>query len=149
MAAKRYGPRLAASFAALALLGTAAGCSHSPSTQKTTTTTRPRPGTLTNPVAPSIYSVGLDRFVESVEVGGKVLEVSPPPKHAAAFVTAAQAQVMFDAYDAFSGIYKFDVFGLGDATLEQTAAQTTSFMGPAVAAVPAVSDAGEARSTTS
>ncbi len=97
MAAKRYGPRLAASFAALALLGTAAGCSHSPSTQKTTTTTRPRPGTLTNPVAPSIYSVGLDRFVESVEVGGKVLEVSPPPKHAAAFVTAAQAQVMFDA----------------------------------------------------
>jgi hypothetical protein len=130
MAAKRYGPRLAASFAVFAVLGTAAGCSHSPTAQ-TTTTTKIRPGTPSDPVAPSIYSVGRDRFVESVEVGGKVLEITPPPKLAAPLVTSEQAQMMFDAYDAFSGIYKFDLLGLGDATLEQTAVRTTSFTMPA------------------
>ncbi len=129
MAAKRYGPRLAASFAALAVLGTVASCSHSPSAQ-TTTTTKFRAGTPSDPVAPSIYSVGLDRFVESVEVGGKVLEITPPSKLASPLVTASQAQVMFDAYDAFTGIYKFDLLGLGDATLEQTGVRTTSFTMP-------------------
>jgi hypothetical protein len=142
MAAKRYGPMLAASFAALAVLGTAAGCSHSPTAQ-TTTTTRPGPGTPSDPVAPSIYSVGRDRFVESVEVGGKVLEITPPSKLAAPLVTAAQAQAMFDAYDAFSGIYKFDLLGLGDATLEQTVVRTTSFAMPARAGA-----AGEQHSTS-
>ncbi len=147
MAAKRYGPRVAAAFAAFAVLVTAAGCSHSPSAQ-TTTTTRPRPGTPTDPVAPSIYSVGRDRFVESVQVGGTVLEITPPSKLASPLVTPAQAQAMFDAYDAFSGIYKFDLLGLGDATLEQAAVRTTSFTLHAPPDARAGSDLSTTTSTT-
>lgn len=125
MAAKRHPSRLASAIAALAVLGAVAGCSQAARVQATTTT-HPRPGTPSNPVAPSIYSVGADRFVESVELGGKVLVVTPPPKDAVPTVTAAQARSMFDAYDAFSGIYKFDLLGLGEATLEQTTSRSPS-----------------------
>jgi hypothetical protein len=132
MAENRYRPRLAASFAALAVVGAAAGCSHSTAV-KSTTTTRPRPGTPTNPVPPSVYSVGAERFLESIDVGGTVLLVSPPPKDAAPSVTAVQAASMFDAYEAFNGIYKFELLGLGVATLDQTPShpsQATSYLVP-------------------
>ena len=79
MAAKRRPSRLASAVCVLAVVGAVAGCSQAPHVQATTTT-RPRPGTPSNPVAPSIYSAGANRFVESVEVGGKVLVVTPAPK---------------------------------------------------------------------
>ncbi len=135
MAAKRHRSGLAASVAALAVIGVAASCSHTPRVQSTTTT-RPRPGTPTNPVQPSIYSVRAGRFVESVQLGDKVLEVNPAPQQPAPPVTAAQASSMFEAYDAFNGIYKFDMLGLGDATLNQTSPQTTSYMVPSAYVVP-------------
>ena len=109
--------------AVLSLLGAVAGCSRAAHVQATTTT-RPRPGTPARPVAPSSYSVHLGRFVESVELAGKLLEVNPPPEQATPLVTAAQAKSLFEAYEAFNGIYKFDLLGLGDATLDQTASQT-------------------------
>jgi hypothetical protein len=132
MPGNRYRYRLAASVAALAVVCAAAGCSHSTAV-KSTTTTRPRPGTPNDPVPPSVYSVGAERFVESIDVGGTVLLVSPPPKQAAPSVTAVQAASMFDAYDAFNGIYKFDMLGLGVATLDQTPSrpsQATSYLVP-------------------
>ena len=125
MAAKRHPSRLGSAVCVLAVVGAVAGCSQAPHVQATTTT-RPRPGTPNNPVAPSIYSAGANRFVESVEVGGKVLVVTPAPKDSVPTVTAAQARSMFEAYDAFNGIYKFDLLGLGEATLDQTTSRSPS-----------------------
>ncbi len=162
MTAKRHSSRLPSTFgvlnvlpvvpvlAVLAVLGTVTGCSH-PARVQATTTTRPRPGTPSNPVAPSIYSVGSDRFVESVEVGGKVLVVTPAPKDAVPTLTAAQARSMFDAYEAFNGIYKFDLLGLGEATLEQTPSQTSSQTSSQTASysIPAASRKPSTTTTTS
>ena len=92
-----------------------------------TTTTRPPPGSVADPVAPSIYSVRTGRFIESVEVGDGALLVSPPPKQAVAGISALQAESLFDADYSFKGIYAFDLVGLGSATLTETQDQTTSY----------------------
>src|SRR5579862_1233352 len=65
--------------------GVLAACSHA--AKVVTTTTRPVPGSVSNPVAPSIYSVKGGRFIESVEAGDGVLVVSPPPKSAVPGIT--------------------------------------------------------------
>ncbi len=129
MAGRRHPLRLFGIVSVLSVLGAVAGCAPAHRTQ-VTTTTQPHPGTPGNPVPPSFNSVRLGRFVDSVEVGGKVLEVVPPPKKAAPVITAAVAKSLFEAYESFKGIYKFDILGLGDVTLDQTAAHTASYVAP-------------------
>ncbi|MFZ0667702.1 MAG: hypothetical protein WAM97_18290 [Acidimicrobiales bacterium] len=111
----------------LALLVLASGCSHPAATPKTTTTTTlPKPGTPANPVPPVLTSVKHGKFVSSVTIGGGVLEVTPPPKDAQASLDAAAATSIFDSDDTFTGIYAFDIVGLGEATLSASAVPTTS-----------------------
>jgi hypothetical protein len=111
------------------LLASLAGCSHSASLGTTTTsTTRPAPGTGSDPVAPSLYSVRAGRFVESVEVGDKTLVVSPPPKTAIAQIGEVRAASLFDADYSFQGIYQFDLLGLGSATVDAQPQETSYYL---------------------
>jgi hypothetical protein len=106
-------------------IGLLAACSRAATV--VTTTTRPAPGTVADPVAPSIYSVKTGRFIETVEVGDGALLVSPPSKKAVPGISAVQADSLFDADYSFKGIYAFDVVGLGSATVTDTQDQTTSY----------------------
>jgi hypothetical protein len=112
--------------ALLASTAAMAGCSRAAS--DVTTTTRPVPGTVSDPVAPSIDSVAAGRFTQAVEVGDKTLVVSPPPKDASSAITPLRAAALFYADYSFQGIYEFDVLGLGSATLEDGQAQDTSYV---------------------
>ena len=105
--------------------GVMAACSRAATV--VTTTTRPAPGSISNPVAPSIYSVKVGRFIETVEAGDGALLVSPPSKNAVPGITVKQATSLFDADYSFKGIYAFDVVGLGLVTLTDTQDQTTSY----------------------
>jgi hypothetical protein len=121
---RRHVPAPVILVASLAALAAIASCTPA-ARARSTTTTHPRPGTPLNPVAPSTASVESGRFVQSVELAGKTLEVSPPPKSASPSVTLAQATALFDADYAFSGTYAYDIVGLGNATLDEPETQSS------------------------
>jgi hypothetical protein len=146
---RRHVPAPVILVASLAALGVIASCTpvaHAGST----TTTHPRPGTPRNPVAPTTASVESGRYVQSVELAGKTLEVTPPPKSAYPSVTLAEATALFDADYAFSGTYGFDVIGLGSATIDEPLTQSalTSAKSTTTTTKPATTTTTRAATTT-
>jgi len=138
-----------ACLSALAALGAVAGCTQAKVIASTTTTTRPRPGSAADPVAPSLSSVRAGNYVTSVTVGGGVLVVSPPPKGAAPSITATDAMSLFQADASLQGTYAFDILGLGSATLDQAAEQSAYYrMASSTPVVASLTSASASVTTT-